>query len=302
MIRIIADIVVEVKANYILWQGGSGKMKTTIYIHIQKTGGTTLRSILRHQYDRRYGGNELYNLEDIEKHFGQLITKDGRRKVVSGHMAFGAHQRVEGDTRYITMLRNPVERVLSYYYYLIERGNKSCRYIKENELDVAGYVRDGLCWQGIPHTNNLQTRLLSGAGNTVPIGECTEEMLEQAKQNVEERFAVVGFTEAFDTSILLMRRELGWGLPTYWYQNKTSSRPRKDDLPASTVDVIKKYNDLDSKLYAFCKERFQRKVAATDLSTDRCLLRVGNAVYEPAVKGYVELRKAYNWMTGREQW
>ncbi|MCS4047516.1 hypothetical protein GGQ04_002664 [Salinibacter ruber] len=277
-------------------------MPTTIYIHIQKTGGTTLRSILRHQYDVQYGANELYSPEEIGAYFEQPIEEDKRQKAVSGHMSFGAHQWVRGETRYITMLRDPVKRVISYYYYLIERGNKSCEYIEENNLDVADYVRDGLCWQGIPHTNNLQTRLLSGVGNTVPMGECTDEMLQQAKQNIEERFAVVGFTEAFDTSILLMRRELGWGLPTYWYQNKTSDRPRKEDFSSSTINVIRRHNRLDLELYSFCKERFRREVASTDLSADRRLLEIGNAAYEPTVNVYVRLRKAYNWITGRERW
>jgi len=209
---------------------------------------------------------------------------------------------VDGEARYITMLRDPVSRVISYYYYLIERGSKSCQYIERNELDVADFIRDGLVWHGVPHTDNLQTRLLSGVGNTIPFGECSTKMLEQAKQNIEKYFAVVGLTETFDDSILLMRQKLGWGLPVYWYQNKTTKRPRKEEHPSEAIDVIREYNKLDLELYDFCKDRFLEEVTSAALSMDRRLLRLGNAMYRPSANVYVQLRKARNWLMGRNQW
>jgi hypothetical protein len=274
----------------------------TIFIHVQKTGGTSLRTILRHEYDVLHGKNRLYSTEEIESYFDEPFTEAGHKKAIVGHMAFGAHRCIDGTARYITMLRDPISRVISYYYYLIERGNESDDYIEKNDLGVAEYVRDGLLWHGIQHTNNLQTRLLSGKGKTVNFGECTTEMLDRAKQNIEEHFSVVGLTEEFDESILLMRRKLGWDLPVYWYQNKTTSRPRKEDHSDETIDVIREYNGLDLELYAFCKERFREQVSSTDLSMDRRLLRIGNAIYGPATNLYVQLRKMRNWLVGREKW
>jgi hypothetical protein len=127
-------------------------------------------------------------------------------------------------------------------------------------------------------------------------------MLDQAKRNVEKYFTVVGLTKAFDKSILFMRQKLGWSLPVYWYQNKTTNRPRKEDHSEKTIDVIKNYNKLDLKLYSFCEDRFREQVASVDLSMDRRLLNVANAIYGPATNLYVQLRKARNWLTGRERW
>lgn len=62
-------------------------------------------------------------------------------------------------------------------------------------------------------TNNHQTRFISGM--TAEYGKCTTEMLETAKKNLREYFTVVGLTEYFAESMLLMKRAFGWKTPFY---------------------------------------------------------------------------------------
>ena len=55
-------------------------------------------------------------------------------------------------------------------------------------------------------------------GPEKPPPPLTEGDLAQAKRNLD-RFLVVGLTERFDESFILIRRALGWRLPMYERHN-----------------------------------------------------------------------------------
>lgn len=219
-----------------------------------------------------------------------------------GHNIHGIHQHLNSPVRYFSTVRDPVDLVISWYYFLRRIGGPAAQAIEDQDLSLEEFVAADEYWYGIPHTNNLQTRMLSGAGNTVSPGSCTSDMLDSAKQNVVNDFAVVGLLERFDETLLLFRRELDWGLPIYVRRNTTSSRPAKSDLSSSTLDLIRDRNALDLELYDHCREQFEERMRALDLSRDLQLLSLANAVYAPAVEIYVKARRAYNAILDREEW
>jgi hypothetical protein len=128
--------------------------------------------------------------------------------------------------------------------------------------------------------NNDQTRLLAGrsafAFSAESVGlsrsdlstncepsnfeSCPDEMLGIAKRNLAECFAVVGITEEFDRSLILMKRILGWRNPFYVSQNVSRRRPRKEGLPVETLRVIQAYNALDIELYRYARELFREQI------------------------------------------
>ncbi|MEO5579030.1 MAG: hypothetical protein ABIR58_00110 [Gemmatimonadaceae bacterium] len=56
--------------------------------------------------------------------------------------------------------------------------------------------------------DNDQTRRI--AGEEPPLGRCTSAMFELAKQNLRRHFRVVGVTDRFDETLLLMKQAFGW--------------------------------------------------------------------------------------------
>ena len=76
---------------------------------------------------------------------------------------------------------------------------------------------------------NVQTRMIAGR----PRGHVVDrDDLEQAKDNLD-RFLVVGLTERYDESFILMRRGLGWKLPLYATRNVRKAAPASGaELPA----------------------------------------------------------------------
>jgi len=76
-------------------------------------------------------------------------------------------------------------------------------------------------------------------------------MLEEAKINIRNYFSVIGLTERFDESLVLMRRTLGWRQLLYSQRLVNKARPKKESLSSDTVNLIAKHNALDMQLYEY---------------------------------------------------
>ncbi|MGB3544198.1 MAG: hypothetical protein WBA11_14865, partial [Rubrivirga sp.] len=93
---------------------------TLIFTHIPKTAGTSLKkSAIFPNVDR----SDIYWVLGIR----QLIQdRPHGRKIVLGHFPYGAHRLLgRGPFRYLTVLRDPVDRAVSFYNYVLlcEQGN-----------------------------------------------------------------------------------------------------------------------------------------------------------------------------------
>jgi hypothetical protein len=226
-----------------------------IFLHLPKTAGSTLARVIERQYP---AGAVLPLYDSATGEEIRSIPDDRMRRlrVVMGHFYFGAHRFASRPATYVTVLRDPIERVISHYYY-VRREPTHYLYDAAQELSLADYVRS--C--NLAEPNNDQTRLLCGEYQGAIPTTCTDPMLPLAKENLREHCAVVGLTEDFDRSLLLIKRRLGWRYPFYERQNVTSGRPRRTDLPADTLRVLQAYNRLDIELYDYAKALFQEQVS-----------------------------------------
>jgi hypothetical protein len=58
-------------------------------------------------------------------------------------------------------------------------------------------------------------------------------MLDIAKRNLASHFAVIGITEEFDRSLILMKRRLAWRHPFYTSQNVSREPKKHQPFPAT---------------------------------------------------------------------
>jgi hypothetical protein len=179
--------------------------KTAIFLHIPKTAGSTLHTILTKQYAK----DELLHLrgnphiESAIEQFKHMPSEDKARiRLLTGHFEYGIHQYLPQAATYFTLLRDPVDRVISYYYFIL-RTPEHPRYeeMTRNNIGVETFVRDIL-------TDNNQTRMLAGAWMSSD-EPCTEETLQKAKEHMQKHFAVVGLTSEFDATLFLLKKRLG---------------------------------------------------------------------------------------------
>ena len=242
--------------------GVSVNHATLIFLHIPKAAGSTLQAVIRDNYPAESIFEVKSPLMESFARFRALSAEAKRDlKAVMGHGVMGLDRELEQPCRYVTMLRDPVDRVVSNYYFVRESpSHRLHRHVVEGGLSLRDYVEQGVNLQ----MDNGQVRALSatgvGLGSAVPYGECMPEMLRAAMENLERRFEVAGLTERFDESLLLMARVLGWRTPIYRRQKVTRRRVAVAALSPADRLAIERVNRLDRELYARARERFERQL------------------------------------------
>jgi hypothetical protein len=227
--------------------------EAVIFLHLPKTAGTTLNRLIEWEYPL----SQMYSVDPVlfEWSAVHLRRLPKRRllktRIFKGHMLFGLHEVLPQASTYITVLRDPVERVLSAFYYM--RSYKLhplyWKFRRENwtiERFVERSTRD-----------NVQCKVIAGANYHAP---CTEDVLKSALDNLTRFFSVVGLSERFEESLALMKLRFGWKLKSYSSFNVTRSRPKRDDLPRATLELIAGKNSFDVALYKRATELFEKAV------------------------------------------
>jgi hypothetical protein len=284
----------------------------TLFLHVPKTAGLTVRhSVLPRQYQpdeifttaftcvpRTDGSravgvrateldatglfagmrrpNDLWYPESLAAaadRFRQLSAEQRApvRLIWCAHVEYGLHEHLPEPVSYFTLLREPVERALSHYYFAREQR----RAPEDPRLPehLAAHVEA-----------NLQTRLLAGPQDQdEPLSP--EELLARAQANLRA-CAVVGLTERFDETMLLLKRTHGWRMPFYERQNVSHSRPPREAIPAPVLRQIETNNQLDVALYELAQELFAAQVWQYGPAFDRDLrmFRALNSLWQRGQK------------------
>jgi hypothetical protein len=219
-----------------------------VFVHIPKTAGTTLHKVISHQYPAR----EILIHHDSDGPPAPLAKSPA---VVMGHLSVGLH-RLHAGVRYITCLREPVARLVSHYHHgLNDPSHYLHEAIRRERLDLAGYVASGLSGE----LSNGMTRMLAGIED-FHHGTIDRSTLELAKRNIEDHFEAVLLSERFDEGLLLLAADLGWKTP-YYLRRKVGSYSAAVAKPdPETRRRVEEHNVFDVELYAWAKERFERRL------------------------------------------
>ena len=207
-----------------------------VFVHIQKTAGLSLRHILFRQYGKRntrLAHNYFEQPEECIRSIDAIGSSPPTGlKVLHGHMLFWPEISWPPGTRFITLLRDPVERTISHYYWLLSLGDDSGKTLEEA-------VAEGLI------LDNVQTRVLAAC--TAAHGQTPGEALDKALGKLA-CFTVVGLAERFEESLVLMTRRLRWRRMLHRRSNVTRNRSPKDELGRRTLELIEEHNALDLEL------------------------------------------------------
>jgi hypothetical protein len=228
------------------------------FVHIPKAAGTTLQDIVVRQFRGgkafRFIGTpaqaaEFQNLPQQERDRYDLLT---------GHVHFGIHEWSGRPPLYLTMLRDPVDRVISHYYFALSQPTHYMyRIIRERNLTLKDYAAT----RATVELDNDQVRWLTTTPHRdIPTGKVPRRLLDEAKWNLENAFSCIGLTERFDESLACMQAAFGWKDVSYERRNVTRERPPLAEISQDTLDAIREVNALDAELYEFAKVLFEEQL------------------------------------------
>ncbi|KYQ92747.1 putative cell number regulator [Tieghemostelium lacteum] len=229
-----------------------------IFIHIPKTGGSSLGSIVKRNYNKgHFQHHWAHPKVDVLK---DIVKLDG----IFGHIKYGLHFyfEKENNTRvpvlesnlnkysYMTMLREPVDRVISHYYY-----HRQNRKDPGHALAMKNSLKEWLA--ASPAANNDQARMICGFGYDFNGNNITEEL---AEHHLRYTYKYVGLTERFPESIVMLSHYTGYQSIRYTKINSGRQRVSVSEIPQDIIDEIKERNQIDIKLYAIAKEIFELEI------------------------------------------
>lgn len=233
-----------------------------LFLHIPKAGGQTLGEYVYNQCrapESRAGDDLLdagvayLNYGFIKEpglavpgHVKSLLGRTDLRAVI-GHFWFGLHEHVARPNLYVTLLRDPVERTVSLYYYA-----------KLHEtMSLEEFVRT----PPFKEVDNDQTRRIAGVNPAA--GACTRATLDAARENLRRHFAVVGTTERMEETLALLNLRLGWSREVVsTARNVNAARPASAALPRETIEAVRARNEFDFELWRFASELLDAGIAA----------------------------------------
>ena len=237
---------------------------TFIVLHVQKSGGTSLRTALASEmragdamflYPDRTTGLSVGEFEELP-----VVQRDTFR-LIMGHVYYGLDQSISRPSSYVTILREPMARLRSHFYHHVHAGTEFM--MNGNSLPVEVVVQHALS----DEFDNLMVRMLLGADpGVVPIHAITEGHVELALSQVKRKFRFVAITEHLDEHYPALCSVMGLPVSTLPFANVRRVTNVSSIGANLDWDEVAHHNRFDSLLY----ERVQLEgLSGRDLACDR---------------------------------
>ena len=162
-----------------VWCRGAGKTEeAVIFLHLPKTAGTTLNRLIEWEYRL----SEMYSIDPVlfewsAAHLRKLPPARLRKtRMFKGHMLFGLHEVLPQPSTYITVLRDPVERVLSAFYFMRSYKLHPLYWkLRREKWTMEEFVQRST-------RDNVQCKIIAGADYDAP---CTRSDIGEGKPPLE---------------------------------------------------------------------------------------------------------------------
>lgn len=233
-----------------------------IFIHIPKSGGTSfVHSIFG---GKNYQGSTQnpFSWHGTSEELKRIPDEVKQKiKFLTGHSCFGAHEAFFKPSVYFSIIRHPVDRIISRFYQLtfalgdhLPKNEVQGEFLTEETLNkLLNFTNIKIHQEEI----NRSTTMLSGNLTS----NVDKLQLEQAKNNINKYFSFICCTEDLDNYWNLISNKFGYQWRTDSEEEKykqmhidhNTIRPKLEEVPLYIRDQIAKTHYLDVQLYEYVK-------------------------------------------------
>jgi hypothetical protein len=228
--------------------------ESILFLHIPKTGGTTVWNTL--SAATRVSVN--INTPRALRQFFELPEMTIRQcQFIFGHMPYGLHLLLRQECKYVVFLRDPVDRVVSAYYYTKRTPSHPLYERTRSGMTLVQFVRsverDNTQTRQLGHDDIFRAINPASDGWQRSAGPLTNEDLECAKEHLRSLY-FIGFREDLAKDLCELHRRLGLPVPTAIPRYlEANNRPRIDDIDPEAARVICECNAFDIELYKYAR-------------------------------------------------
>lgn len=278
----------------------NAQQEVIFFNRVPKVGSQTFMELLRRLSIRNEFGFHQDRVQRVETI--RLAPEDQLRlaALVSGyespsvyikHVCFTNFSEFElPEPIYVNIVRDPVERVISWYYYIrapwyyverklafpdmplpdpkwLKKDFETCVLSNDRECKyLSGETREGI------GDHRRQSMFFCGhAEECTPFN--TDGALQRAKLAVEKHYAVVGVLEDLNTTLTVLENyvpkffkgasEIYWDeISKYNTINRNTFKPQVDE---KVKEIVRKNFTKEIEFYEFCKQRLHKQLYAIKL-------------------------------------
>jgi hypothetical protein len=219
-----------------------------VFVHVPKAGGMSLTRLLTETFgERLLHANPEKGWPPVfsDAVLADISNKRFFYKAYTGHYVYGIHQLFGRRARYFSVVREPLERLESYYNF-VKRCEVHRYYRKAQELDIDSFFQSLIDTDDI-EISNLQCLMIAG-----------DEDPDLALQRAEQDFELIIPLPRVNDGISLLCDKLGIGRRQMPEENVTAHASKMTSLRKSVYDKIVELNRGDARLYAQVCEKFGR--------------------------------------------
>lgn len=212
-----------------------------LFLHAQRTGG----SALRHAIARAWSREDLYCTQFVDKFKHWHVVEQETLapfKGFAGHSNY-AERDFDRNVLMITLLRHPVMRIISLYYYVRGRDNHALN-AQAKAMDLGEFYRT-VRLEKKTYFDNVMCRRICGKPN-----------FKMAKERIETDFWMVGMNEHLGEFVTALLDGLGEPQEELPLLKSDADRYAEELKDSELVAEIRENNNHDIKLFDYMNETY----------------------------------------------
>jgi hypothetical protein len=234
------------------------------FLHIPKTGGVTLGTLLEERFPRP----AICPVRQLDDLWRQPPAAYDPFRLFWGHFGLYLPAFLQRRLLTVTLLRNPIEQVMSFYQYVRHDPSHYLHHpVATRRMSLDDFVRHPAI---VPHIWNPQVHALTWDAGLVSWDPAGVELagrgvvpdpllVNLARQRLEQ-FAFVGLTERMADSLRLLCHLFEWEeFPAVPRLNASARPSQANALPDETRYAIQEVTELDAELYRYAQRIFDAR-------------------------------------------